>query len=211
MIFKQTQDKGILALLLERGINILVKKECKYIGEIKIDIKASSAQIIRGIIKKINITGKDINYKDLLFDELELEANEIKIIFKINDMQIDLKKNIVVKFKISFSESSLKKILSSTNWSWIANMISKEILNQGKLEDIKINCGQLLIKSSRQEKGIYELERVDLKVEKGDLYLQNIACNKSIKIPVEDKLNINNITIKNNLINIFADSTLSFN
>ena len=55
MVEIQLQKKGILAKLLEKGIKILLKKECKQIGKIKIDIAASSIQIIKGIIQKIQI------------------------------------------------------------------------------------------------------------------------------------------------------------
>ena len=42
MIFKLPQEKGILANLLEKGIKILLKKECKRIDNIQINIIASS-------------------------------------------------------------------------------------------------------------------------------------------------------------------------
>ena len=85
MIPNQIQAKGILAKLLEKAIKILLKKECKKIGKIEINIFASSVQIIRGIIQNIHIIAKEINYKELLFDEVELEANTIKSIFKISN------------------------------------------------------------------------------------------------------------------------------
>ena len=138
MISKRIQDKGILTKLLEQGIKILVIKYCKKIGSIRIDIMASSIQIIKGELQKINIIAKDINYKDLLFDEVELESNEIKINFKITTKKLNFKNNPIIKYKISLSENSLKTILLSNNWSWIGDKISKEILNQERLEDIKI-------------------------------------------------------------------------
>ena len=83
MTHKRIQGKGILARLLENGIKILLKKECKRIGNLKIDIVANYLEIIKGIIHRVHIIAEDINYKDLLFDEIELEAEEVKIIFKV--------------------------------------------------------------------------------------------------------------------------------
>ena len=148
MISKQIQDKGILTKLLEKGINIFIRKECKYIGETKINIIASSAQLIRGIIKNINITAKDINYKDLLFDELELEANEVKMTFNIDNKQIDFNNNLTIQLKISLSDNSITTMLLSDNFSWIKNIISKEFLNQEKLEVIKIR-NDLMFKNQK--------------------------------------------------------------
>ena len=210
MISKQFQEKRILAKLLEKGIKILIKKECKKIGKIKIDIIASSIQILKGIIQKIHIIAQDINYKDLLFDEIELEANEVKIIFKLSNNKLKLKNNFIIKFKILLSENSLKRILLSNNWKLVGDMISKGILNKYELEDIKIRDSQILIKASKGKESINKEEKIFIRAEKGKLYLENKAYNKSIRIPFEDKVCIKDVKIKNNLINIFGNSSISF-
>ena len=210
MIFKETQKKGILAKFLEEAIKILIKKECKQIEKVKIDIIASSIQIIKGIIQKITITAKDINYKDLLFDEIKLESNNIKIIFKIKNKEIKFKNNFKIKFQISLSENSLNNVLMSPHWKWIGNMISREIFNEDILEDLNIKNDQILVKIIKEKETINHQEKLDLKVKEGKLYLENKNRDKSIKIPMEDEIYIKNAIIENNLIVIFANSSLSF-
>tara|TARA_Y100001968_G_scaffold253206_1_gene238800 strand:+ start:55 stop:687 length:633 start_codon:yes stop_codon:yes gene_type:complete len=210
MISNKIKEKGILAKLLEQGIKILLIKECKKISNVKIDILASSIEIIKGELQKINIIAEDINYKDLSFDEIELEANQIKINFELKSKKIYFKKNPIVKFKISVSENSLKTVLLSNNWACIGNMISKELLNQERLEDIKISNGKLLMETSNKEITNNQLEKINIKTEKGKLCLENKTFNKTIYIPLEDKIYIKNVNIENNLINIFANSSLSF-
>ena len=107
MTSNRIKEKGILSKLLEKAIKILLRKECKKIGEIEIDIIASSIQIIKGVIQKIYIKSKDINYKDLLFDKIELEANDVKIKFNISNKKLNLENNLIIRFKISLSEYSL--------------------------------------------------------------------------------------------------------
>ena len=210
MISKRIQEKGILAKLLEKGINILLKKECKKIDKIKIDILASSFQIIKGIIQKIHIIGSGINYKDLLFDEIELEANDVKIRYKINNTELNFINNFIVNFKISLSENSLKTVLLSNNWNWICDIISDGVLNHCKLSDIEIKDDKILIKTSEDNQIINKEEKIDIKAKNGTIYLQNKASKKSIKIPIEDKIYIENVNIQKNLINIFANSSISF-
>jgi len=210
MIIKPIQDKGLLARLLEKCIEILLKKECKKIGEVEIDINASSIEIIKGLIREVNIIAEEINYKDILFDKVELEASDVKIIFKINNKELSLKNNFIVKFKISLSANSLKTILLSKTWNWIGDMIIKELLDQDKLEDIKIENDQISIKASKDYKTVKEGKKINLKTKNGKLYLENKAHNKSIKIPIEDKVCISNVNIKDNLINISAHSSVSF-
>ena len=210
MISKRIQEKGILVKFLEKGIKILVIKHCKKISNLKIDIISSSTQIVKGEIQKINIIAKDINYKDLLFDEFELEANNLKIILRLTTKELCFKNNPIIKFKISLSQNSLKTILFSNNWNWIKNMISKEILSQDKLEDIKIKNKKFLIKASKKNNTINEIEEINIKADNGKIYLKNRKENKTVKIPIEDKIYIENVTMENNSVNIFANSSISF-
>ena len=210
MIEKRIQEKGILAKLLEKGIKILLVKECKKISNIKINIISSSTQIIRGEIERITILAEDINYKDLLFDEFDLEANNLKINFKLPNKELSFINNPIIKFHISLSKNSLRNILLSDNWNWIGNMISKEILNKEKLEDIEISNGQLLMKASEENITLNKSEQINIKIEKGKVYLENKTYNKSIRIPIEDKIYIENVKIENNLIKICASSPISF-
>ena len=210
MTAKQVQEKAILVKLLEKGIRILVMKECKKISNLKIDIVSSSFKIIKGEINKINIIAQDINYKDLLFDEFELVANQLKINLNLRNKELYFKNNPIIKFKISLSQKSLRTILLSKSWNWIGNMISKKILNQEKYEDIIIRDGQLSMKVSNKNINIKKEEAINIKTEKGRVYLGNKTYTKIIQIPLEDKIYVENIHIENNLINIFANSSISF-
>ena len=198
--------KSILAKLLEQGLRILLIKECKKIGHLKINLIATSIQIIKGEIQKINIIAKDINYKYLLFDEVELEASQIKVNFNLTNKELKFRNNPIINFKISFSESSLKEILLSNNWNGIKNLISNLLSKHERLKDLKIRNNKLLLEAF--ESNI--LEQVNIKTENGKVYLVNKDHNKIIQIPIEDKIYIKNINFKNNIINIFANSSLSF-
>ena len=210
MIAKWIKEKGILTKLLEQGIKILLIKECKKIINLKIDIMSTSTQIIKGEIQKINISAEDINYKDLFFDKIQLEADNLKIKFKLTNRELYFINDPLIKFKFSLSQRSLKKVLLSTNWNWIGDKISKELLNQEKLIDIKIKDKQLLMKASKKNIAIKQEEQINVKAEKGKVYLENKEYNKIFQIPIEDKIYIKKIYIEDNLINIFATSSISF-
>ena len=209
MIVKRIQRKGILAKLLEQCVRILILKECKKINNLKINIISTSANIIKGEIQKINIFAEDINYKNLLFDKLELKGDNIKIIFKLTNRELYIKKNPIIKFKISLSQKSLKAILFSNSWHWISEAISNEVLNQGKLEDIDIINDELLIKDSEKNITTNKEEKINIYTESGKIYLRRKNKEKSIQIPIEDKIFIENIYIENYLINIVANSSIS--
>ena len=210
MTSNRIKKTGILSKLLEQGIKIFLKKECNKIDNLKIDIIASSLQIIKGVIPKIHIEASDINYKNLLFDEIELEADDVKILLKKNNKELDFANNLIINLKISLSETSLKNILFSKNWNWILDIISNEISNQVKLEDIKIENDKIFFETSNKRKTINKNEKFDIKTEDGKLYLKNKAYQKSIQIPIEDKIFFKNVNIHNDLIKLSAESSISF-
>ena len=89
-------------------------------------------------------------------------------------------------------------------------MISKKLLDQAKLEDIKIKDGKLLIKALKDNKSINEGDHFNLKTENGKIYLENKPYEKTLKIPIDEKVYIKNINIENNLIVVFASSSIDF-
>ena len=212
MLDRSLKEKGFLAKLLEKGIKILLIKECKKINKVKIEIISSSTQIIKGEIQKVNITAEDINYKNLLFDKFSLEANHLKIKFKLITKELYFKNDPLIKFKISLSENSLKTVLFSSDWNYIGNIISKEVLSHDKLDDIKIINDQLLIINhvSKGNKTNNQREKIEIRADKGKIYFNNIINNKIIQIPMEEKIYIENVYIENNLLNIFGNSSIGF-
>ena len=88
-------------------------------------------------------------------------------------------------------------------------MISNEVLNKGKLEDIEIINDELLIKVSEKNITTNKEEKINIYTESGKIYLRMKNKEKSIQIPIEDKIFIENIYIENYLINIIANSSIS--
>ena len=70
--------------------------------------------------------------------------------------------------------------------------------------------GQLLIKASEEKMTLNQSEPINIKIEKGKVYLGNRTNNKVIQIPIEDKIYIEKIYIENNLLNIFGNSPIAF-
>ena len=190
MIVKRIQGKGILAKLLEQCVRIFILKECKEINNLKINIISSSDNIIKGKIQKINIFAENINYKDLLFDKLELEGDNIKIIFKLTNKELYFKKNPIIKFKISLSQKSLQSILFSNSWYWICEVLSTEVLNQGKLEDIEIINDELLIKASEKNITTNKEEKINIYKKKGK-YKKLIFSRKILITEIFYSINLN--------------------
>ena len=202
--------KGILARFLEKAIVIFLKKECKKINEIEINFFASSIQIIKGFINKIHIKAKGVNYRDFLFDEIELEANDVKVNFKLRNKKLDLKNNFKVKFRILLNQKSLKSILILSKWKSIGDLISKKILNIDKLDDVEIENGQIQLKGLLGSHNKSKIATVNIYTKKGKVYLRTKDNIRQFEIPIEDKIYIKEICTNKESIIIFGSSHISF-
>ena len=66
-------------------------------------------------------------------------------------------------------------------------------------------------KSNNDENNnIYKEELIEIILNTGKIHLKNLSNKKTIQIPIEEKIYIENVNIENNLINIFANSSISF-
>ena len=209
MIISTIAEKGILSRLIEKGIEFLLKKLCNEINIINIDIFASSTQIVKGEINRINLKAKEINYKELLFDEIELDADNLKFNYKINKKKLFFKKEFIVEIKIKLSEKSVRKILSNKNWDWIGCLISKTILNLNSLKNIIIQNNEIKLEGFNKNINYYEEEIVGIYTEEGKLYIKDKSCKKVLEIPIDKNIYINKSIIQNNLIIVCAKAKVN--
>ena len=72
-----------------------------------------------------------------------------------------------------------------------------EILNQNKLQDIKLRNDQLLMKGYKNNITLNQgIRQIKIKADRGKVYLENKTTKRLFKIPIEDKIYIENINIK---------------
>tara|TARA_B100000700_G_C14910192_1_gene791834 strand:- start:545 stop:1180 length:636 start_codon:yes stop_codon:yes gene_type:complete len=202
-------EKGIFSGLIEKGIEFFLKNQCNQINSIKIDIFATSMQIIKGEINKINLKAKEINYKELLFDEIELEAENVKIKYKINKKKLVFKNEFIVDFKLKLSEKSVRKILTNKNWSWIENLISKAILNLNSLNNITIENNEIRVEGFNKNINDYKQAIIGIHTKEGKVYIKDKSCKKNLEIPIDENIYINKSIIQNNLIIILAKAKVN--
>jgi len=205
----QIESKGILSKLLEKALKILLRKECKVIKNIQINISSSNHEIIKGEINEMKISAEEVNYKELLFNRIELQTEKLTINFQVKNKKLSFKENFHVKLKITLTSDSLQKILTSQNWGWLGCLITEKLLELSYLSDLKIENNILELKGSDKKRHTYKTELIKIESKEGKIHLKNINNIHSVIIPIEDKIYINSIKIENNQININAHSKIN--
>ncbi len=206
---KRKERKGVLSKLIEKGIEIFLKKECRMIKNININISSSNREIIKGEINEMKITAEEVNYKELIFNNIELQTSKLGFDFQIINKQLKSKDNFLLKMKITLTGESLNKMLNSQNWDWIGCLISQKLLNLSQFTDLQIENNIIKIKGSNKDKTNHKTELVKIKSKEGKIHLKNIDNMYSMTIPIEENIYINHINIIENKININAQSEAS--
>ncbi len=206
---QEKQSRGILARLIEKGVELILRKECNNINDIEISILATNFGILKGHINKIRIDAKEVNFKDLIIDKLNLETNKLDISYQIRNGKININDEFSIKFKLSISQISLKKILFSKKWTWLGELIVKELLNLDKLTDIKI-LNDLFEITGKDKKDSYSNKILFKLIPKeGKVNLEGISIKNSFSIPIEEKIFIYDIFIEDNVLKISGYSNVT--
>ncbi len=72
--------------LLETGLTYWVRSKCKSIGSLKIIIKGLSLGFPNNQVSDINLIAKEVNFKDIHFKQLNINAELIKFRLNLSNM-----------------------------------------------------------------------------------------------------------------------------
>ncbi len=124
------KNKGILTHFIEAGLRFWINKQCKKLEKINLSLSASNKDILQGKIKKLEITARGINFKELLFEAISIETNSISLDYRVGDQLVKPKEDFSIKVDLSISEAQLNLMLIQSKWKWIGQLLSKEFLNK---------------------------------------------------------------------------------
>ena len=134
-----------------------------------------------------------------------------KIRYNIKDKSLIFNDNLSIQFNLQLSKKSLNKILSSKNWSWIGERISTEVLNLSKLNFIDIKNNKIEIDAHDEKNNLNRKEFINIQLKDGKIYLESELNSRSTMIPIEEKIIISELKLKDNFIIISATSLVNFN
>ena len=199
--------------LLETGLSYWVRSQCKSIDSLKITIKGLSLGFLKNEISDINLIAKEVNFKDIYFEKLNINAELIK--FKLNLMNrskgvLSIKDDFKIEGRLSMSSKDINLVLSSLTWFSLKEWIISSFFSQQTNVNSQIKNNLLILQAfdSTNNKKNLEEKIFSLQSKSGNLLFRDINSCYEKDFPIEDSIFIKDTYFSGNTVNFLIESTV---
>jgi len=208
---KSISQENALTKVIKIGLIFWIKKQCKEISQVNIDLKGLRLGIRKSILSKVYLNASSINFKDIKINELTLEATNLSFSLNIKGPiknSVTINKEFKIKANIKLNGSQIISTLKSKNWLWLNEWFKSNLLNGKEISEIKINNEKFIISASEQTQSKQEVKRYHIETIGGNLYFKDIENSIKYIFPIEESIYINKVTINKDLISIDITSNV---
>ena len=199
--------------LLETGLTYWVRSKCKSIGSLKIIIKGLSLGFPNNQVSDINLIAKEVNFKDIHFEQLNINAELIK--FKLNLMNrskgvLSIKDDFKIEGRLSMSSKDINQVLSSLTWFSLKEWIISSFFSQQTNVNSQIKNNLLILQAfdSTNNKKNLEEKIFLLQSKSGNLLFRDINSCYEKDFPIEDSIFIKDTYFSGDTVNFLIESTV---
>ena len=174
-------------------------------------IKGLSLGIPNNEVSDINLIAKEVNFKDIHFEQLNINAEFIK--FKINLMNksggiLSIEDDFKIEGRFSMSSKDINLVLSSLTWYSLKEWIISSFFNQQTDINCQIKNNLLILQAfdSTNNKMNFEEKMFSLQAKNGSLSFRDInSCNEK-DFPIEDSIFIKDTYFSGDKVNFLIES-----
>ena len=152
---KENPKRNSFKSIVEIGLLYWIKSQCNSIGELKIEIKDLILGVLNYKISSIKLHAKNINFRNILIEKLELETGTIELglnILKNNQNIISINNQFNIEASLTLNENQINEMLSSKQWNWLGEWIAEKFFKLKLLHEILIDNNFLTAKVFNRDK-----------------------------------------------------------
>ena len=207
---KPTFPKNPLIQIIEIGLELWIRNQCKSIEKINLEINGSALEFLSGRISGAKLTAEAINFKGLTFNKIILESNSIhlNINFYNKNEKLSFKKDFKVEGTIFLDTKGINEIISSDNWLWVGNKMAQHLLESEKLERLDINENILELQGTNNEAECISKGKFKIEASSGSLKIKDINNGKSFLLPMDQSIHIDYASLENDKVLIDMKSNV---
>ncbi len=198
MIQNSSSKKDPLIYIIEKGIEFWIRSQCKSIKNINLELAGSTLQLLSGKLLSIRLIANEANFKELPLHHIEIYSGPLQIEFSPSNKQqkISLSESFSIKGFIALTSKGLNQLISATEWAWIREWLSIELLEAKHLESITINEDIFELEySSLDDKYQLFKSNFEVKASSGTILFKDKS--KEILLPMDPSIQIENVTLRN--------------
>ncbi len=200
-----------LTRVLKLGLIFWIRKQCKEISELSIDINKIKIGLNNFRISQIMLSASFINFKDILINNINLEATDLILRLDLkkpikNSITID--ENFKIKANILFDQEDLITTIKSNQWFSLKNWIQVNLLENKPISKIIIKNKQLIFILKDKINNKSTEKYFSIKAKNGKLFFNQDGILAEHYLPIEESIYINQANIENELLSIHISSNI---
>ena len=118
-----SKEKSSFRRIIETALRLWIKRKCKRIKSLNVNIVCTAKELIKGFISSVNLHGESILFQGIEIESCELKANSLKFKLEPIKRRFTLKENFIINGELILSSSSLKQTLLADKWNWVNSSI----------------------------------------------------------------------------------------
>ena len=200
MIEDSLSKKSPLSRIIEIGLELWIRGQCKAIKKIDLKLFGSTFQLLSGKVSNVRLIANEINFKGLILHYLDIQSGDIQLKIPSNNKnkKFGPEKAFNIQGIISLTSEGINLITSTAQWSWIGEWLAKELLEADKLEHITINGSKFELECSTLKKKnlIITKESFELEATSGTICFKNPNKSKVALLPMDPSIKIDKVSLK---------------
>ena len=208
---KEASKNDPIIKIIEFGIELWIRKQCKSIGNLKLEIFGSTIELIRGRLSEVKLIANKVNFQDLNLYYVNLRSDPLK--FNINlsrrDQRFVFRKRFGIKADVHITTENLNQLLNTERWKWIGDWLANKLIKADKLKSMKINENSIKLAGVKSDETKVLTDEFFLKSSSGTLMFHNKNKTITSLLPMDPNINIYNALIKDNKIFVSIHSEIN--
>ena len=209
MLRSSKGEKNPLILMLQKGLEFWVRRQCNGSGALKIDLNCTPIKLIHGYIDEVRLEIKNVNFQEIYIHNAQLSTSSFQFNLNLysNEKIASIKNEFYVQADLILTSQDLQKTISSERWFFLNQLLAKNLLLRDSLISMKI-LDDILEATGKDNGNEYSAKCFyKLEVVSGKMIVKNE--NRSYEIPMDPSIYINHAILEDGkiFINLTAKVT----
>lgn len=191
-------SSGPLLQLLSNGLQLWIRSQCDEVGELKLNLKGSAMQLLRGKLDGVSLTARKVSFQKLPLMRAELKTGALRA--HINPSQpgqpIQLSHPFNIDGEVVISGADLNRALATDRWRWLGDLLSEQLMGLTPLRALSIDDDLLELQAAVIATQDPVRARFGLQASDGTIEITHLEKGKSFSLPMDPGIHIQNAHLK---------------
>ncbi len=209
--YTSSKESGFILKIISKSLEIWMRRQCKMIGELRLDINGTSLKLLKGQLSGVSLFAKDVIFQDLSFSLVNLKSGPIKLklnqerkLSSIIDMQeFQIEGNVVIQ------SEGINSIFLSKRWRSMREWLAKALLGVNSFDKISIEDEMLILTTSSPYTEGSSIKRFKIKAKDGTILFISEERGLETYLPMDESIQIQEAVLKGNKLQIFGKSDVT--